>query len=356
MLALNTPSYGPPSGYQVSELPKPELDNANYVIIKVQAASINPIDVKKASGVLKLATKDSFPYKIGYDCAGIVTETGRGVTQFKVGDEVYTRLPEYCRGSCAEFVKCPEHFVGLKPPSLSWEEAASVPLAAMTALQALRKYDGDLAGKTVFIPAGLSGTGLFACQLAKHVFRAGKVITTVSTSKVPKVPELLGEGTVDEIIDYTKTDPKSVIQSGSVDFLFDTVGQAMDFLVLMRPKTSRIVSVATLPSGDQLQASSLMELPHKPTVPLLFRLTLNALDYVRQLRARRYGTHYSYFFLVSSGDDLDQLRKYVEEGKLKTVVGTSVDLRDSQAVRNACQVVYSGKGGLGKLVIKVAGV
>jgi NADPH:quinone reductase-like Zn-dependent oxidoreductase len=354
MQALNTPSYGPPSGYQISELPKPELENADYVIIKVHAASINPIDVKKASGMLKLAMKDSFPYKIGYDCAGVVTETGVGVSRIKVGDEVYTRLPEYCRGSCAEFVRCPEHFVSLKPPSLSWEQAASIPLAAMTALQALKRYDGDLAGKTVFIPAALSGTGLFACQLAKHVFRAGKVITTVSTSKIPKVPEFLGEGTVDEIIDYTKTDPRSAIEPGSVDFLFDTVGQAMDFLVLMRPKTSRIVSVSTLPSGDQLQNSSMMELPHKPTVPLPFRLALNGLDYVRQLRAWRYGTHYSYFFLQASAEDLDELRKYVEEGKLKTVVGTSVDLRDIEAVRNACQVVYDGKGGLGKLVIKVA--
>jgi NADPH:quinone reductase-like Zn-dependent oxidoreductase len=199
------------------------------------------------------------------------------------------------------------------------------------------------------------------------------VITTVSTSKIPKVPEFLGEGTVDEsrgnyinddieltannsiaVIDYTKTDPRSAIEPGSVDFLFDTVGQAMDFLVLMRPKTSRIVSVSTLPSGDQLQNSSMMELPHKPTVPLPFRLALNGLDYVRQLRAWRYGTHYSYFFLQASAEDLDELRKYVEEGKLKTVVGTSVDLRDIEAVRNACQVVYDGKGGLGKLVIKVA--
>ncbi|KAF3396804.1 Reticulon-4-interacting protein 1 [Talaromyces pinophilus] len=353
MLSLNTLSYSPPSGYQVSELPTPELDDANYVIIKVHAASINPIDVKRASGALKLAGKDSFPYKIGYDVAGIVSETGHNVVRCKVGDAVYTKLPEYCRGSCAEFVKCPEQYVSLKPPSLSFEEAASIPLAAMTALQALRKYDGDLEGKCVFVPAGLSGTGLFACQLAKHVFRAAKVITTVSTSKVSKVSELLGEGTVDEIIDYTKTDPKKAIPSGSVDFLFDTVGQAMDFLVLMRPRTSRIVSVATLPSGSQLQTSSLTDLPHKPVVPLPVRMGLNLLDGLCKLRAQRYGVDYSYMFLVSSGDDLDELRKYVDEGKMKTVVGTIVDLRDIEAVRNACQVIYSGRGGLGKLVIKV---
>ena len=95
------------------------------------------------------------------------------------------------------------------------EDAASIPLASMTSLQALRGYEGDLEGKTVFIPAGrtffwihyyrlgtnlvkVGGTGLFACQLAKNIFKAGKVITTVSTAKVPKVKELLGEGIVDE--------------------------------------------------------------------------------------------------------------------------------------------------------------
>lgn len=119
-------------------------------------------------------------------------------------------------GSCSEFVQCAEEYIGLKSPSLSFEEAASIPLAATTALQALRKYHGDLAGKTVFVPAGcskslnipqfdsyaddilVSGTGLFACQLAKNVFHAGKVITTVSTAKIPKLKELLGENTIDQ--------------------------------------------------------------------------------------------------------------------------------------------------------------
>ncbi|ODM19410.1 hypothetical protein SI65_04394 [Aspergillus cristatus] len=223
----------------------------------------------------------------------------------------------------------------------------------MTALQALRKYHGSLAGKTVFVPAGLSGTGLFACQLAKNVFHAGKVITTVSTAKIPKLKELLGENTVDQIIDYTKSEPRDVIEYGSVDFLFDTVGLAMQYLCLMRPGSSRIISVATLPSGNQLQDSSLMDLPHRPAIPIPFRLGLNMLDQVRKLRARRYGVEYSYMFLASTGKDLDELRRYVEEGRLRTVVGTVVEFRDIESVRNACDVVYSGKGGLGKLVIRV---
>ncbi|KAJ5656424.1 hypothetical protein N7507_008374 [Penicillium longicatenatum] len=352
MLSLNIPSYSKPSGYQLSELPTPKLSTDTDVLIKVHAASINPIDVKRAGGALKQAVKDSFPFKIGYDASGVVTEIGQSVTRFKVGDSVYVRLPEINRGSCSEYVTCAEDQIGLKPPSLSFEEAASIPLAAMTALQALRKHD-DLAGKTVFVPAGLSGTGLFACQLAKHVFHAGKVICSVSTAKIPKVKELLGEGTVDDIIDYTKTDPRDAIEKGSVDFLFDTVGLAMEYLCLMKPKVSRIVSVSTTPSATVLQNSSLMRMAHNPTIPSYVRPMLNSMDSIRKFRAGRYGVEYEYMILESTGKDLDELRGYIEDGKLRTVVGTMVELRDIQAVQKACQVVYDGKGGLGKLVIRV---
>ncbi|RMZ82878.1 hypothetical protein DV737_g1875, partial [Chaetothyriales sp. CBS 132003] len=237
------------------------------VQIRVHAASINPIDVKKASGMMKLAMYDEFPYKIGFDCAGIVSEVGNGVKKFKVGDEVYVRLPETSRGSWAEYAKCQEYYVAPKPKPLSFGDAASLPLAAMTALQAMRLYKGSLEGKTVFVPAGLSGTGAYACQLAKNIFRAGKVITTVSTSKVPKVPELLGEGVVDQIIDYTKESATASIPRASVDFLLDTTGQSMQFLSLMVPSTSSIVSISTLPSGTQLQESPLMQRPDKPPMP-----------------------------------------------------------------------------------------
>lgn len=96
-----------------------------------------------------------------------------------------------------------------------------------------------------------------------------------------------------------------------------------------------------------------MDLPHRPTIPIPFRLGLDLLDQVRKLRARRYGVEYSYMFLESSGEDLDELRGYVEEGRLRTVVGTIVEIGDIESVRSACEVVYSGKGGLGKLVIRV---
>ncbi|KAB8077263.1 chaperonin 10-like protein [Aspergillus leporis] len=335
MLSLNIPAYSDPSGYILSDLPKPEITDSKDVVIKVHAASVNPVDVKKADGILKMALKDT-------------------ASRFKVGDEVYVRLPESHRGAWSEYAGCPEEFIALKPPSLSFESAAAIPLAATTAFQALQKYNGDLTGKTVFVPAGLGGVGLYALQLAKHVFHAGNVITTVSTSKIPKVEELLGKGTVDQIIDYRKSDPKDVIPHGSVDFLFDTMAVSMEYLCLMRPKTSRIVSISTLPSGTLLQNSSVMRLPDRPTLPFAYKAVLNVLDATRRLRARRYGVEYSYMFLEPSGNDLDTLRGYIEEGKLKTVVGTTANLRDIEEVRKACQVVYGGQGGLGKVVIRVA--
>lgn len=96
-----------------------------------------------------------------------------------------------------------------------------------------------------------------------------------------------------------------------------------------------------------------MDLPHHPVLPTPVRLGLNFLDCVRKMRARRYGVNYSYLFLDPNGKDLDELRGFVEEGKMRTVVGKTVLLKDVEAVRDACQVVYSGRGGVGKTVVKV---
>ncbi|KAL5617913.1 hypothetical protein FOVSG1_000135 [Fusarium oxysporum f. sp. vasinfectum] len=353
MLSITAPAYTSPSGYELSTVSMPTITKDTDVLIKVHAASINPVDVKKAAGVFKMAIKEGFPYKIGYDAAGMVVEVGKGVKGLKVGDEVYTRLPEVGRGAWSEFAKCSDRYVSLKPKNLSFADAASLPLAGVTAFQVLRQYKGSLEGKTVLIPGGLSGTGAIACQLAKNVFHAGKVITTVSTSKISKVPELLGEGTVDQLIDYTKQKVPEVIPPKSVDFCFDTTGQAMEFLSLMVPSTGMIVSISTTPSASTLQASSVMRRPDNPRIPFAGRVFLDAADAIRRLRAWRWGVTYIYHFLDPNREDLDTLTGYVESGKVKPVVGAKVDMRDIKVVREACDQTYKGKGGLGKTVFEV---
>jgi NADPH:quinone reductase-like Zn-dependent oxidoreductase len=146
------------------------------------------------------------------------------------------------------------------------------------------------------------------------------------------------------VIDYTKTDPKSVIPAQSVDFLLDTVGDAMQYLSLMRPKASSIVSIASLPSGDTLQKSGV-------PVPFYIKFVLNLVDAYQKWRASRWGVSYLFWFLEPNGEDLDLIRGWVEEGELKPIVGTRVHYKDMAAVREACTVVYKAKGGIGKTVI-----
>ena len=128
----------------------------------------------------------------------------------------------------------------------------------------------------------------------------------------------------------------------------------MDYLSLLRPKGA-VITVSILTSGDVLQNSSVMrrspDKNDKATVPFPLRIALNVMDKIRVLRACRYGVKYASIFLEPNATDLESIREWVETGKLKTIVGTKANFTDIQAVRDACQVVYDGKGGVGKSVI-----
>lgn len=146
----------------------------------------------------------------------------------------------------------------------------------------------------------------------------------------------------------------TVIPPRSVDFIFDTTASAMEYLSLMRPKGA-IVTVSILTSGNVLQNSSVMrrspDKRDKVTVPFPIRTALNVMDWVRRTRASRYGVKYSSIFLEPNATDLNSIREWVETGKVRTIVGTKAHFKDLKAVRDACQVVYDGKGGIGKTVI-----
>lgn len=148
----------------------------------------------------------------------------------------------------------------------------------------------------------------------------------------------------------------TIIPKGSVDFLLDTMGQAMPYLSLMKPSTGTIVSISTTPSGTQLQNASFFQRPSNPTLPWYAKAFLDGTDYVRKLRAWRWGVKYTYMFLESDAKELDALREVVERGALRAVVGEAVSLREVERVREACQRVYDGKGGIGKVVFEVVEV
>lgn len=199
----------------------------------------------------------------------------------------------------------------------------------------------------MLVAAALSGTGMFAVQLAKNVFGAERVVATASTGKVVRVPELFGEGVVDQIVDYTRDDPVKVIGHGQVDYFYDTAKATLSYLPVMR-KGGIIESISTVPSGSTMKALT------GPGLPWYVFYPLNLVDWFYTWRVGRYGVKYEYFIMHPDGKDLAEIGQYIVNGKIRVVVGREADLNDIEAVRAGCQEVFDAKGGIGKFVIKVA--
>jgi len=174
--------YGDNSKLIIGDIPKPEITNPNHVLIKVIAASINPVDYKIRQGKVKLILNLPFPIYLGSDCSGIVVDVGKDVSKFKVGDEVYVRKGTKGgnNGTWAEYFLDEEEFFAIKPKNITFDEAASIPLVGLTAYQVMM---GKLEkGQKVLITAGAGGVGTIGIQIAKQIIGA-EVITTASEKK-----------------------------------------------------------------------------------------------------------------------------------------------------------------------------
>jgi 2-desacetyl-2-hydroxyethyl bacteriochlorophyllide A dehydrogenase len=204
MKAILHTKYGPPDVLQLSEVEKP-VPGDDEILIKVYAASVNTADlyilkgepflVRLMEGVLKPN------YRIpGSDIAGQVEAIGKNVKQFQPGDEVFGNLSSYGRGGFAEYVCAPENALALKPDNISFEEAAAVPLAAVTALQGIRDKGKIISGQKVLINGASGGVGTFALQLAKSF---GAEVTAVTSTNKLKMAHSIG---ADHVIDYTQED------------------------------------------------------------------------------------------------------------------------------------------------------
>lgn len=226
MKAVVMTGAGEPDVLQLQEIPEPKLTGLRELLIRVRAAGVNPIDTK-------LRKRGSFypdrtPTVLGCDGAGIVEAVGSESRLFRVGDEVY-----FCQGGLggfqgnyAEYAVVDERFVSHKPNSLSFEQAAAVPLVLITAWEALFDRGRLEAGRQVLIQAGAGGVGHVAIQLAK--LAGVSVCTTVSSAEKAEFAAGLG---ADEVIRYTETDVVAAVhrwtQGEGVDLAFDTVGGAV---------------------------------------------------------------------------------------------------------------------------------
>jgi NADPH:quinone reductase-like Zn-dependent oxidoreductase len=220
MKAFTYDRYGPPETLRIGEVDKP-APSTDEVLVRVLAASVNAADwhVLRGKPLFSRATLGLLRPKhriLGGDVAGRVEAVGNGVTRFKAGDEVYANLLDHGYGGFAEYVSVPVAVASLKPASLSFEEAAAVPMAAVTAFQGLRRHGALRPAQQVLINGGAGGVGSFAVQLAKA---AGAVVTAVTSTGNLDLVRSLG---ADKVIDYTKED---FTRTGRrYDLILDTVG------------------------------------------------------------------------------------------------------------------------------------
>jgi NADPH:quinone reductase-like Zn-dependent oxidoreductase len=246
MKAIRIHNYGGPEVLQYEDAPRPE-PQAGEVLVRVLAAGVNPIDWKVREGHMKDFWPHKFPLILGWDLSGVVEEVGPRVSQFKKGDEVYT-VPDVSRdGAYAEYIVVRESELALKPKSLHHVRAAAVPLAALTAWQALFDAGQLKRGQRVLIHGGSGGVGHVAVQLAK--WKGAHVLATASTKNL----ELLRELGVDEPIDYTKQRFEDMARD--VDLVLDLIGgetQERSWSVLK--KGGVLLSLVQPPSVEKAKA------------------------------------------------------------------------------------------------------
>jgi NADPH:quinone reductase-like Zn-dependent oxidoreductase len=216
MRAVQQSRFGGPDVLEPVQVPRP-APGQTEVLVRVHAAGINPVDWKTRRGFGVAGHVGEPPFIPGWDVCGVVAETGAGVTTLRAGDEVYgmPRFPQ-AAGAYAEYVTAPADQLAVKPANLSHEQAAAVPLAALTAWQALVDTAKVRPGQRVLIHAAAGGVGHLAVQLARHL--GAYVIGTASAGRHEWVTDL----GADEMIDYRNVRFEDVVKD--VDVVLDTVG------------------------------------------------------------------------------------------------------------------------------------
>lgn len=332
MKAFILDRYKKAASLRMAEMPEPELRD-DEVLVEVHAASVNVLDSKISSGEFKLILPYRFPLAMGHDLAGVVVRTGPRVRQFKVGDEIYARAPDFRIGSFAESIAIRESALAHKPKNLSMEEAASIPLVGLTAWQALVEKAKLKPGQKVFIQAGSGGVGTFAIQLAKQL--GATVATTTGTANVEWVKRL----GADIVIDYKKDDFETLLRD------YDVVLNSQDGKTL--EKSLRILK----PGGQLISISG----PPDPEfakdigAPGFVKLVLRLLSSGVRRRARRLGVDYSFLFMKASGDQLGRITPLIESGAIRPVVDKVFPF---ESTNEAIAHVETGRA-KGKVVIRI---
>lgn len=307
MRAITYDRYGGSDVLQLTDLPTPKV-GPDSVLVRVRAASVNPVDWKVRAGYLDAILDTTFPVVPGWDVAGVVEKVGLDTPELQVGDEVYgyVRKDWMQAGTFAELVAAPVRTLAHKPASLSFEEAAAVPLAGLTAFQTLARADVR-AGQTVLVHAAAGGVGQFAVQLA--VARGARVVGTASERNheylrgLGAEPVVYGDGLVERVRALVPDGVDAVLDFGSDDLVDTSRGVLAD--------GGTVASIVDAAARDEL------------------------------------GGHY--VWVRPSSSDLASLAELIDAGKVTVDVAQVFDLADAAAAHEASQTGHVR----GKVVVRV---
>jgi len=308
MKAVVIHQYGGPEVLKYEDVPRPE-PQADQIVVRVIAAGVNPVDGMIRSGMFA-NEKRAFPIILGGDIAGVVEKVGSKITKFKVGDPVFAYVSLDNSGGYAQYALVTEREAAPKPKSLTYVEAAAVPIVALTAWQALVDTAKLSARQTVLIHGGSGGVGSFAIQIAKA--RGAKVIATASTAN----QDFLKQLGADVPIDYTKQKFEDVAKD--VDVVLDSIGRdtlARSYGVVK--KGGIIVSLVARPNQAELD---------------------------------KHGIRGTALSVEPNSEELAEIGKLIDDKKIKVIVSRTFPL--SEAMKAQEQVATGHTRG--KIVLKVA--
>lgn len=331
MRAFVVDRYGKDRG-QFVDVPEPKLRDGD-VLVEVHAAGVNPLDAKIRDGEFKLLLPYRLPLVLGNEVAGVVLRTGSTVRQFRPGDAVYARPDKDRIGTFAELIAIDEVDVALKPKTLSMEEAASIPLVALTAWQALVGKADLKKGQRVLIHAGSGGVGTLAIQLAKHI---GALVATTTSAANTALVKALG---ADVAIDYKNEDFAKVLRD------YDVVLNSLDAQTLQKSLSvlkpgGKLVSISGPPDRDFAK-----EIGLNWGVQQLMRV----LSHRVRRKAARHGVSYSFLFMKASGDQLREIGALIDAGAIRPVVDRVYPF---ESMGEALAYVETGRA-KGKVVVKL---
>ncbi|MFN3171631.1 MAG: NADP-dependent oxidoreductase [Hyphomicrobiales bacterium] len=293
---------------EIGDVGEPDLHD-DSVLISVHAASLNPIDYILQSGAMRDNIPLHFPHVMGFDVSGVITSVGSKVSGFKVGDAVFARANQEDAGAIAQVARLKADEMALKPDNISHIEAASVPLAGLTAWQALITKGNLKKGQKVLIHAGSGGVGTLAIQIAKYI--GAYVATTCS----PRNADLMRDLGADLVIDYHTQEFENELSD--YDMVFDMLGgETLNRSFKVLKKGGILVSIKGQDTDDL---------------------------------ASEHGVRFEWFFMEPDGEMLGQLASLIESGTIRTVIDSTYGIAETAEAYGALKEGHA----VGKIVVKI---